>query len=354
MDNYYHYQIQPSKLTLSSAEQKIDNLSNGTKVVSHTTKLRHSSDIIPHYKKQQLQQYQKKILNLDNNFSASTKQQCENATLKKLQKYLQYNKSQKNHSENLPQHYPCQYVGSKSDIFQPSQYELKQQQDVQEIAATSSSFESSMKQQYQQPYEMQHDHEKQPNFTSPIMSPILNSMPKIQQHYEIKQQFNQQNHNYNIQTQSQSNQFQQNYEHHQQQQIPLPVVENLSSMEQQFQRQYHSQNNTQQNTERNNIAHNPNNQTLSSLSTESMDEKQITTAQNQMTINNDSLAAYNSLNICLCSEMAYGEMINCDNVNCVTGQYHFECVNLIAKPIGQWICPICQSVELLSGIDIGF
>ena len=34
-------------------------------------------------------------------------------------------------------------------------------------------------------------------------------------------------------------------------------------------------------------------------------------------------------------------MVCCDNPNCTTEWFHFECVGLHASPGGVWLCPIC-------------
>lgn len=45
---------------------------------------------------------------------------------------------------------------------------------------------------------------------------------------------------------------------------------------------------------------------------------------------------------CLCSQVSYGEMIGCDNVDCPIEWFHFACVNLMVKPKGKWYCPKCS------------
>ncbi|XP_063074964.1 inhibitor of growth protein 5-like [Engraulis encrasicolus] len=44
---------------------------------------------------------------------------------------------------------------------------------------------------------------------------------------------------------------------------------------------------------------------------------------------------------CLCSQVSYGEMIGCDNLECPTEWFHFACVGLATKPKGKWYCPSC-------------
>jgi len=47
---------------------------------------------------------------------------------------------------------------------------------------------------------------------------------------------------------------------------------------------------------------------------------------------------------CLCHQVSYGEMIGCDNNDCLIEWFHFGCVGLTSKPKGKWYCPKC-SVE---------
>lgn len=44
---------------------------------------------------------------------------------------------------------------------------------------------------------------------------------------------------------------------------------------------------------------------------------------------------------CLCSQVSYGEMIGCDNLDCPIEWFHFACVGLTTKPKGKWYCPCC-------------
>ncbi|KAG5285578.1 hypothetical protein AALO_G00004990 [Alosa alosa] len=44
---------------------------------------------------------------------------------------------------------------------------------------------------------------------------------------------------------------------------------------------------------------------------------------------------------CLCSQVSYGEMIGCDNLDCPIEWFHFACVGLATKPKGKWYCPCC-------------
>merc|ERR1712080_146562 len=45
---------------------------------------------------------------------------------------------------------------------------------------------------------------------------------------------------------------------------------------------------------------------------------------------------------CLCHQVSYGEMIGCDNKDCLIEWFHFGCVGLTTKPKGKWYCPKCS------------
>lgn len=45
---------------------------------------------------------------------------------------------------------------------------------------------------------------------------------------------------------------------------------------------------------------------------------------------------------CLCNQVSFGEMIGCDNDECLIEWFHFQCVGLTSKPKGKWYCPQCQ------------
>lgn len=46
---------------------------------------------------------------------------------------------------------------------------------------------------------------------------------------------------------------------------------------------------------------------------------------------------------CLCHQVSYGEMIGCDNNDCMIEWFHFGCVGLTTKPKGKWYCPKCSA-----------
>jgi hypothetical protein len=44
---------------------------------------------------------------------------------------------------------------------------------------------------------------------------------------------------------------------------------------------------------------------------------------------------------CSCQHVSYGDMVGCDNPECVVEWYHFKCVDLTTKTKGEWFCPSC-------------
>lgn len=44
---------------------------------------------------------------------------------------------------------------------------------------------------------------------------------------------------------------------------------------------------------------------------------------------------------CFCRQVSYGDMIGCDNPQCVIEWFHYQCVGLSAPPRGKWYCPDC-------------
>lgn len=45
---------------------------------------------------------------------------------------------------------------------------------------------------------------------------------------------------------------------------------------------------------------------------------------------------------CLCRQIAFGDMIACDNEECAIEWFHYTCVNLNKKPRSTWLCPDCS------------
>ena len=45
---------------------------------------------------------------------------------------------------------------------------------------------------------------------------------------------------------------------------------------------------------------------------------------------------------CVCKGVSYGNMVGCDNDDCVMEWFHYGCVGLTEKPVGKWYCPQCR------------
>lgn len=45
---------------------------------------------------------------------------------------------------------------------------------------------------------------------------------------------------------------------------------------------------------------------------------------------------------CFCDNVAYSDMVACDNEHCKIEWFHFECVGLLGKPNGKWYCDQCS------------
>jgi hypothetical protein len=44
---------------------------------------------------------------------------------------------------------------------------------------------------------------------------------------------------------------------------------------------------------------------------------------------------------CLCRQIAFGDMVGCDNPSCAYEWFHFGCVGLVKQPPSTWLCPPC-------------
>ena len=47
---------------------------------------------------------------------------------------------------------------------------------------------------------------------------------------------------------------------------------------------------------------------------------------------------------CICGTNDPGKWIECDNMSCLVGWYHLDCVGLKKPPVGDWICPRCRPI----------
>ena len=95
-------------------------------------------------------------------------------------------------------------------------------------------------------------------------------------------------------------------------------------------------------TNNNNNNNNNNNSTLANNTIQ--DKKQTST--NETAKNNNSKNKNSNPNeetYCFCEQIAYGEMIACDNKNCPYEWFHLQCVGLTKLPNNnKWYCPHCK------------
>ena len=45
---------------------------------------------------------------------------------------------------------------------------------------------------------------------------------------------------------------------------------------------------------------------------------------------------------CFCRQIAFGNMVACDNEECSIEWFHCSCVNLTKMPKNEWLCPTCS------------
>jgi inhibitor of growth protein 4 len=48
---------------------------------------------------------------------------------------------------------------------------------------------------------------------------------------------------------------------------------------------------------------------------------------------------------CLCNRVSYGNMVACDNPECLIEWFHYQCVGLTEQPKGKWYCPACAAAK---------
>lgn len=63
-----------------------------------------------------------------------------------------------------------------------------------------------------------------------------------------------------------------------------------------------------------------------------------TTTTTTTTTNNSSSS---EPRYCICNDVAYGDMIACDNPNCHKEWFHYKCINITKPPKGKWYCQDC-------------
>lgn len=47
---------------------------------------------------------------------------------------------------------------------------------------------------------------------------------------------------------------------------------------------------------------------------------------------------------CYCQRVSYGDMVACDNAECKNQWFHWECAELDAEPVGEWLCRDCAKL----------
>ena len=48
---------------------------------------------------------------------------------------------------------------------------------------------------------------------------------------------------------------------------------------------------------------------------------------------------------CYCQRVSFGEMVACDNPDCLIEWFHYECVGLDEPPKGKWYCKDCEELR---------
>ena len=67
------------------------------------------------------------------------------------------------------------------------------------------------------------------------------------------------------------------------------------------------------------------------------DSEDVHVASNQRTSKSKDNATW-----CYCNEGESGEMIACDNNQCLIQWFHLTCLKITHIPKGKWYCPDCQ------------
>ena len=57
---------------------------------------------------------------------------------------------------------------------------------------------------------------------------------------------------------------------------------------------------------------------------------------------------------CVCRKPSSGDMIGCENLECETEWFHFECLNIRKAPKGAWFCPNCRQGNISSKRKLTF
>ncbi|KAI8852408.1 inhibitor of growth proteins N-terminal histone-binding-domain-containing protein [Chytridium lagenaria] len=70
--------------------------------------------------------------------------------------------------------------------------------------------------------------------------------------------------------------------------------------------------------------------------------KVASTSQQKLSSSQDLPIDPNEPKYCVCQQVSFGEMVECDNENCEFEWFHYSCVGLTAPPKGSWYCPNCE------------
>lgn len=46
---------------------------------------------------------------------------------------------------------------------------------------------------------------------------------------------------------------------------------------------------------------------------------------------------------CICRQVAFGDMVQCDDEECEIEWFHYPCVNIFKTPKNKWLCPTCTA-----------
>merc|ERR550519_2434955 len=59
-----------------------------------------------------------------------------------------------------------------------------------------------------------------------------------------------------------------------------------------------------------------------------------------------SVKSGNDKRLCLCGQVGFGKMVQCENPTCAYGWCHYSCVQVQRKPRRRpWFCPKCRRVD---------
>uniref|UniRef100_U5EPY1 Inhibitor of growth protein n=1 Tax=Corethrella appendiculata TaxID=1370023 RepID=U5EPY1_9DIPT len=96
-----------------------------------------------------------------------------------------------------------------------------------------------------------------------------------------------------------------------------------------------------------NVANLNNSLTSIDLLDTSTNSQPITLNENGMVVEQTAEGEWtydpNEPRYCICNQVSYGDMVACDNEDCIYEWFHYPCVNITSTPKGKWYCPQCSS-----------